>query len=188
LGVPGFVLEHLKLGNVRDVLDTCGIAQAPNKIRKIVAKTIRNHAAWRMAADKATRYDAKRQLTYQATNDGVTGGQELDRLWAITTSQNTRFGPRWKRSRRRAFPPPRGPWLGIDPSQRVAHGLLPRGTISLPANNAWDSEQRPAQSLKYRLAIEPIAACYTCFLVLPSRVVHSEKLSKSKPFGILRLP
>jgi hypothetical protein len=78
LGVPGFVLEHLELGNVRDVFDACGIAQASNKMGRIVAKTTRN-AAWRMATDKATRYDAKRQLTYQATNDGITGSQKLDR-------------------------------------------------------------------------------------------------------------
>src|SRR5262249_9991043 len=64
----------------------------------------------------------------------------------------------------------------------------PRGTISLPATNAAGSKQRPAQLGKYRLAIELIAACYVCFPVLPSGMVHSEKLSKSKPFGILRLP
>jgi hypothetical protein len=77
--VPGFVLEHLELGDVRDVLDTCGIAQAPNKMGKIVAKTVRNYAACRMVENKATRYDAKRQLTDQATNDRITGGQKLDR-------------------------------------------------------------------------------------------------------------
>jgi hypothetical protein len=93
LGVASFVLEHLELGNVRDVLDTCGIAQASNKMGKIVAKTIRNYGTWRMAADKATHYDAKRQLTDQATNDGIPGSQKLDRAWAITTSQNPAFGP-----------------------------------------------------------------------------------------------
>jgi hypothetical protein len=39
-----------------------------------------------MAKDKATRCDAKRQLTDQATNDGITGNQKLDRAWAITAS------------------------------------------------------------------------------------------------------
>jgi hypothetical protein len=79
LGGAGFVPEHLELGNVRDVLDACGIAHASNKMGKVVAKAIRNHTAWRMAADKATRYDAKRQLTDQATNDGIPGSQMLDR-------------------------------------------------------------------------------------------------------------
>jgi hypothetical protein len=32
-----------------------------------------------MAEDKATRYDAKRQLTDQATNGGITGSQKFDR-------------------------------------------------------------------------------------------------------------
>ena len=45
------------------------------------------------------------------------------------------------------------------------------------------SEQRPTQLRKYRLAIEPIAACYACFLHrIPT--FHSDELSKSKPFGI----
>src|SRR6516165_1514255 len=45
---------------------------------KTVAKT-RNHAARQMAEDIATRCDAKRQLTDQATNDGIAGSQKLDR-------------------------------------------------------------------------------------------------------------
>ena len=40
MGIPGFVLEHLEFGDVRDVLDTCGIAQASNKMGKIVAKLL----------------------------------------------------------------------------------------------------------------------------------------------------
>jgi len=39
-----------------------------------------------MAEDKATRCDAKRLLTDQATNDGIADSQKLDRAWAITTS------------------------------------------------------------------------------------------------------
>ena len=78
-GVPGFVLEPLEFGNVRDVLDTRGIAQASNKMGKLVAKTIGSHAAQWMSEDKATRCDAKRQLTDQPTYDGIAGSQELDR-------------------------------------------------------------------------------------------------------------
>jgi hypothetical protein len=85
-GVPGFVPEHLELGDVRDVLDTRRIAQAPDKMGKTVTKTIRNHAARQMAEDIATRYNAKRQLTDQPTYDGIAGSQELDRAWVITTS------------------------------------------------------------------------------------------------------
>jgi hypothetical protein len=39
-----------------------------------------------MAEDKTTGYDAKRQLTDEATNDGIASSQKLDRAWAITTS------------------------------------------------------------------------------------------------------
>jgi hypothetical protein len=85
-GVPGFVLEHLELSDVRDVLDTCSIAQASNKMGKLFGRTIGKHAAQWMAEDKATRCDAKRLLTDQATNDGIADSQKLDRAWAITTS------------------------------------------------------------------------------------------------------
>ena len=78
--MPGSVPEHLELGDVGDVLDTCGIAQASNKSGELVAKSIGDRAAWRMAEDEATRDDAKRQLTDQPTNDGIAGSQELD--WA----------------------------------------------------------------------------------------------------------
>ena len=74
------MLEHLELGHVRDVFDTCRIAQASNKSGELVAKSIGDRAAWRMAEDEATRDDAKRQLTDQPTNDGIAGSQELD--WA----------------------------------------------------------------------------------------------------------
>ena len=39
-----------------------------------------------------------------------------------------------------------------------------RETISLRTTNGAGSEQRLAQFAKYRLAIEPIAACYACDL------------------------
>jgi hypothetical protein len=79
-GVPGFVPEHLELGDVGDVLDTRGIAQASNKLGELVAKSVGDRAAWRMAEDEATRDDTKRQLTDQPTNDGIAGGQEFN--WA----------------------------------------------------------------------------------------------------------
>ena len=40
------------------------------------ARQNRHHV---MAEDIATRYDAKRQLTYQPTYDGIAGGQKFDR-------------------------------------------------------------------------------------------------------------
>jgi hypothetical protein len=52
------------------------------------------------------------------------------------------------------------PWLDIDASQRMVHGLLLWRIISLRATNDARSEQRLAQVSKYRLAIELIAACY----------------------------
>jgi len=78
LGVPGFVLEHLELRHVGYVFDTCGIAQASDKMGKTVAKTIRSYGAWRLVEDKATCHDAKRQLTDQAANDGIASSQKLD--------------------------------------------------------------------------------------------------------------
>jgi len=79
-GVPGFVPEHLELGDVGDILDTCCIAQASNKSGEPIANSIEDRSAWRMAEDEATRDDAKRQLTDQPMNDGIAGSQELD--WA----------------------------------------------------------------------------------------------------------
>jgi hypothetical protein len=49
-----------------------------------------------------------------------------------------------------------------------------------------ETKQRLAQLRKYRLAIEAIATCYPVS-ALQSRIFHSGKLSKSKPFGIFVL-
>ena len=59
MGVLGFVPEPLELGDVRDVLDTCDIAQASDKAWKTVAEALRNGSTWRIGEDEATRYDTK---------------------------------------------------------------------------------------------------------------------------------
>jgi len=59
---------------------------------------------------------------------------------------------------------------GVITSQRVVHGSL-RKTLSPAVINVCGTEHRLAQLQKYRLAIEPIAACYA--LPTVKKAVHS---------------
>jgi hypothetical protein len=53
---------------------------------------MRSRRTWRFAEDQATRCGTERQLSDQPADDGIPGGQKLDRAYAIMTSQNLVVG------------------------------------------------------------------------------------------------